>query len=239
MFPLPSSCPVSGPSPPSHRFSSSRFVEISRLRGSQPSRHWRWRWRKFCTEVVPCRRNPPHVRLQRWTRVMVTVRGRRPVNSQPSRRWRVVPSSFEDNNNECSTRKYFLAERQGGGQGAASMAVKVHNHMRLVAQFKIMCHWNNTCGRSNQLAWSSQTTTLSPTIEMGQRYGHHTLSVSLQTRKCAVAANSEAYSGKNGWQMSHVLLRTRHQINAFTSSSDSFSRQNKQSKWYFTFPTIW
>jgi hypothetical protein len=70
--------------------------------------------------------------------------------------------------------------------------------MHLVALFKIMCHRNNTCGHSNQLAWSSQTKILSPIIEMGLRYGHHTLSVSLQTHKCAVATNSEAYLGKNG-----------------------------------------
>jgi len=33
------------------------------------------------------------------------------------------------------------------------------------------------------------------------------LSVSLQTYKSAVAAKSEAYSGKSGWQINHVLLR--------------------------------
>jgi hypothetical protein len=42
--------------------------------------------------------------------------------------------------------------------------------MHLVAQFKIMCHRNNTCGRRNQLAWSSETEMVSPTIEMGLRY---------------------------------------------------------------------
>jgi hypothetical protein len=42
--------------------------------------------------------------------------------------------------------------------------------MHLVAQFKLMCHQNNTCGHRNQLAWSAQTEILSPTIEMGLRY---------------------------------------------------------------------